>query len=133
MGVLALLSAALPASPRAEKVNTPFLCIEKTDGKVMKVEIAGDYPRLAYAASDVLLLRQNGDTLIPREDIVRIYTTFEIVDAVNAAHTSAGKDTQLKVYNINGQSVSAGNDVKKLPRGVYVINNGGRTYKYVAR
>ena len=133
MWVLALLCAVLPASLRAEKVNTPFLCIEKTDGEVIKVEIAGDYPKLTHAADNVVLLRQSGSTWIPREDIVRIYTTFEIVDAINAAQDGAGKAAQPKVYNINGQRVPMGSDVKKLPRGVYVINNGGRTYKYVAQ
>ncbi len=88
-----LLCGALPMRASAQTVNVPLLCVEKTNGEVVKVEITDSSPNMLYGARYnedegkvvlYLIIRRNdvADITVDLKDIKRAYSSFEEVDAV---------------------------------------------------
>ena len=139
--LLLLLLAALPARGAAQKVNLPFLCVEKTNGEVVKVQITDSSPTLLYGtgydeATDktalCLLIRENEGPDIPIlfKDVKRMYSRFEEVDAVPYLKADGIAQT-ADVYNVGGVRVGTVGQLSQLPHGVYLVKKGSQTIKIV--
>lgn len=143
MGAVMLLCAVLPSSLRAEEVNAPFLCIEKTNGEVVKVPITDEYPTIRYTFTIQdsetkqqvvhylrILLAEDEDIWIPRDEIKCLYSSFEDVDAMENMYADA-KEQYADIYTVSGLYMGKQNQVKRMPRGVYLMKKGSRTIKIV--
>lgn len=141
--LLLLLLAAFPLRGAAQKVNLPFVCIEKTNGEVEKVLITDSSPNMCYGTYfdeeldkpvTCLIIKVNDDfncdIYIPFKDIKRMYSRFEEVDAV--AYLKADGITQTAdVFNVGGVRVGSVGQLSQLPRGVYLVKKGSKTIKIV--
>ena len=133
---LALLALCLlPAGLSAQTVSVPFLCVEKTDGEVVKVQITDSSPNMWYGTYydeelgrpiPALLIRGNGDDptdlSILLKDIKRVYSRFEEYDAVPYLKAD-GVGPTADVYNVGGVRVGSVGQLSQLPRGVYLVKN----------
>ena len=136
---LLLLLAILPLCSMAQAEKKPYLCIEKTDGNVIKVPITETAPVLYYANSTdshgqkvrCLLLVNEGYvyTYIPCREIKQLTTTFEEESGVEAITAEALSD----VYTTSGIRVGSSDNLKDMPKGVYMLKKGSRTTKYLVR
>lgn len=142
---LALLAlwALLPAGLSAQTVSVPLLCVEKTNGEVVKVQITDSSPNMWYGTYydeelgrpiPALLIRENGDDStdisIILKDIKRVYSRFEEYDAVPYLKAD-GVGPTADVYNVGGVRVGSVGQLSQLPRGVYIVKKGSRTIKIV--
>lgn len=141
---LALLALCLlPAGLRAQTVSVPLLCVEKTNGEVVKVQITDSSPNMWYGTYydeelgrpiPALLIRGNGDDpadlSILLKDIKRVYSRFEEYDAVPYLKAD-GVGPTADVYNVGGVRVGSVGQLSQLPRGVYLVKKGSRTIKIV--
>ena len=141
--MLLLLLVAFPARGAAQKVNLPFVCIEKTNGEVEKVLITDSSPNLCYGTYfdeeldkpvPCLIIKGNKDDdvdiTIPFKDIKRMYSRFEEVDAV-AYLKADGVAQTADVYNVGGIRVGSVGQLSQLPYGVYLVKKGSKTIKIV--
>ena len=139
--MLLLLLCSLPLGVKADKVNTPFMYIEKTNGEVIKIPITDDSPTIWYsnkedskgkAISYATIVTSTETHNIPCSEIVRFYAAFEQVEAIDYVDASPGEHP-WQVYTISGLRMASVEDMKMLPRGVYILSNGMKTIKFVNR
>ena len=140
-----LLLAWLPTTVSAQTVKKPFLCIEKTDGSVQKIEIDDEYPKI-YGNTEIdsatgnninyakIIYGPNWETEnleIPYTEIKRFYTEFELIDDI----TGLVKDTEdvTAVYSSNGVQIGSAERLSEMPKGVYLMKKGKQTNKYVKK
>lgn len=138
---LLLLMVLLPECGMAQMVEKPFLCIEKTNGEVVKLPITETSPYLWYERSandDGQMVRwlwaySFGEFVsIPCIEVKKMTTIFESVDAVEGVKKDGG-DSPSGVYNMSGIRIGCTVDKKSLPKGVYVEKKGNKTIKYLNR
>lgn len=138
---LLLLMVLLPECGMAQMVEKPFLCIEKTNGEVVKLPITETSPYLWYVRSandDGQMVRwlwaySFGEFVsIPCIEVKKMTTIFESVDAVEGVKRDGG-DSPSGVYNVSGIRIGCTVDKKSLPKGVYVEKKGNKTIKYLNR
>jgi hypothetical protein len=133
--------AFLPECGMAQMVEKPFLCIEKTNGEVVKLPITETSPYLWYERSandDGQMVRwlwaySFGEFVsIPCVEVKKMTTMFESVDAVEGVKRDEG-NSPSGVYNVSGIRIGCTVDKKSLPKGVYVEKKGNKTIKYLNR
>lgn len=137
--MLLLLLCCLPLGVMADNRNMPFMYIEKTNGEVIKIPITDNSPTVWYTSKEdsngkeisyARIVTETETIDIPCSEIVRFYTAFELVDAINHVDASA-EEHPWQVYTISGLRMASVEDIKTLPRGVYILSNGMKTIKIV--
>ncbi|MBQ9284813.1 MAG: hypothetical protein IJ209_00800 [Bacteroidaceae bacterium] len=137
----ALLCTVMPTALRAQTVNVPFLCIEKTNGEVVKVQITDSSPDMFHGTyydeeagkvvPCLMIGKPQGPYItIALKDIKRAYSRFEEYDAV-AYLKADGIAQTADVYNVGGVRVGSVGQLSQLPRGVYLVKKGSQTLKIV--
>lgn len=139
--LLWLMLALLPVGAWAEDDSQAMLYVEKTDGKVEKFPIVGDYPQMSMTYSGgygsitttLFITYFEGYERVRQIDsstIKRMYTGFE---ATGISVIKTDLDTDLeKVYTLGGRYV--GRDSRNLesqPKGVYIVKKGVKYQKIV--
>lgn len=137
--MLLLLLCCLPLGVKADKVNMPFMYIEKTNGEIIKIPITDNSPTIWYlneedskgkAISYANIVTETETINIPCSEIVRFYTAFEQVEAIDYVDASP-EEHPWQVYTLSGLRMASVEDIKTLPRGVYILSNGMKTIKIV--
>ena len=136
---LLLLLAILPLCSMAQAEKKPYLCIEKTDGNVIKVPITETSPDLWYSNETdsqgqmvrclLVVTEDEEDMIIPCIEVKQLTTTFEEESGVEAITAEALSD----VYTTNGIRVGSSDNLKDMPKGIYMLKRGSRTTKYIVR
>lgn len=139
--LLALL-VVMPMCIKAQMVEKPFLCIEKTNGEVIKVLITETKPDLWHIIEENTEGKQENYMLVVAEDqedmkilcndIKRLTTKFELVDT-SVLGIKSDDDSTSDVYSMNGIRVGSFAHMSSLPKGIYLVKKGSRTIKYVNR
>ena len=139
---LLFLLTIMPMCIKAQMVEKPFLCIEKTNGEVIKVLITETKPELWYSYSNengeqgrflcVIYSEDYERIYVSCDDIKRLTTKFELVDT-SALGIKSDDDSTSDVYSLSGIRVGSFAHMSSLPKGIYLIKKGSRTIKYVNR
>ena len=140
---LLVLLAVMPMCIKAKMVEKPFLCIEKTNGEVVKVPITDEYPTIRYTFTIQdsgterqfvhylqILLADNEDIWIPRDEIKCLSTKFELVDT-SVLGIKSDDDSTSDVYSMSGIRVGSFAYMSSLPKGIYLVKKGSLTLKFV--
>lgn len=137
-----LLLVVMPMCIKAQMVEKPFLCIEKTNGEVIKVLITETKPDLWYINEENTEGKQESYMLVVAEDqedmkilcndIKRLTTKFELVDT-SVLGIKSDDDSTSDVYSMSGIRVGSFAHMSSLPKGIYLVKKGSRTIKYVNR
>ena len=116
-GLLLMVLAVMPTWAKAQSIDVPYLCIEKTNGDVTKVPITETSPKFGHskqknsAGKDIrcLMVQYGDNTLyIPCREIKQLTTKFETVanglgDA-NADGVIDVADVRVVVSNLLGSA-----------------------------
>ena len=108
------------------------LYIEKRDGTTIKIPITPGYPQLKSEEEGARMVIQKNKTQfveLVSADIKHIYATIE----TSGIATMTAEDDSLlpaTVYNIDG-SLAGSQNLKQLPKGVYIIKKGKKSTKFV--
>ena len=139
---LLMLLAVIPMCIKAQMVEKPFLCIEKTNGEVIKVLITETKPDLWHIIEENTEGKQDNYMLVVAEDqedmkilcndIKRLTTKFELVDT-SVLGIKSDDDSTSDVYSMSGIRVGSFAHMSSLPKGIYLVKKGSRTIKYVNR
>lgn len=137
-----LLWVWLPMAVGAQ-TKKPVLCIEKTDGSVVKMPIGETYPIIYTNSRDdestgrtinffFIITGENqylDNTEIPCAEVKRFYTEFEISEGI--AGVEMKTEEAASVYSANGQKMGNEEQLSKMPKGVYLMKKGKKTTKHV--
>lgn len=134
-----MLLAMLPLGALAQTGEKPFVCIEKTNGDVVKVLITETSPNLLYdivdregkKVSNLRVMTADGkEIVIPCAEVKTISTQFESATAVSTVSKSE-TDVTTGVYSLGGVRVGSSESIKNMPKGVYVEKKGSKTVKHL--
>ncbi len=137
-----LLWVWLPMAVGA-KTKKPVLCIEKTDGSVVKMPIGETYPIIYTNSRDdestgrtinffFIITGENqylDNTEIPCAEVKRFYTEFETTEDI--AGVEMKTEEAASVYSANGLKMGNEEQLSKMPKGVYLMKKGKKTSKHV--
>lgn len=111
----------------AEDYNN--LSFEKTDGSV--VSVSADNLSMNFSGGKLLL--DNGAAETQEIAVADLSRMFFSSSTSSIPETTSCGDTEKLVYTLSGVCMGRYNDLKTLPRGMYVVKEGNKTFKMTVR
>lgn len=111
----------------AEDYNN--LSFEKTDGSV--VSVSADNLSMTFSGGKLLL--DNGAAETQEIAVAALSRMFFSSSTSSITETTSCGDTEKLVYTLSGVCMGRYNDLKTLPRGMYVVKEGNKTFKMTVR
>ena len=111
----------------AEDYNN--LSFEKTDGSV--VSVSADNLSMTFSGGELLL--DNGAAETQEIAVADLSRMFFSSSTSSITETTSCGDTEKLVYTLSGVCMGRYNDLKTLPRGMYVVKEGNKTFKMTVR
>ena len=111
----------------AEDYNN--LSFEKTDGSV--VSVSADNLSMTFSGGKLLL--DNGAAETQEIAVADLSRMFFSSSTSSITETTSCGDTEKLVYTLSGVCMGRYNDLKTLPRGMYVVKEGNKTFKMTVR